>query len=156
MASVARLAAGHESGQRSSARNVLPGIVTAIAHGGVNAEVGLLVNERTVIDALVTNSAVDSLGLRPGGRAIAMIKASLVTLFDPQSGLRFSEGNVLGGTVIRVVKDKVQSEVVLDIGGGCRIAAIITTQSAADMNLAPGVQAFACFNAAHVLLAAED
>lgn len=84
MASVARLEARPRRVPCASARNVLPGIVTAIAHGEVNSEVGLLVNERTVIDVLVSNSKVDDLEVQPGGRAIAMIKANLITVIDPQ------------------------------------------------------------------------
>ncbi|MEZ5736965.1 MAG: TOBE domain-containing protein [Novosphingobium sp.] len=156
MASVARLAARERPRQRSSTRNVLQGIITAIVHGPVEAEVGLLVNDRIVIDALVSNASIEGLELRPGGRAIALVKASLVTLLDVRPGLMLSERNLIGGTVAEIVEGPVLSEVVLDIGGGCEIAAIITTRSARDMALAVDVQALACIKASSIILAVEE
>ena len=141
---------------RTSARNMLPGIVTAVVHGPVNAEVGLLVNDRIVIDALVTNSCIEALNLKPGGRAVALINASFVTLLDDTPGLRLSARNLIGGTVVEVTGSTVDSEVVLDIGGGRELAVLVTTHSARDMELAPGRQVLACFKASHIILAAED
>jgi molybdate transport system regulatory protein len=156
MASVARLPLGRNQPLRTSARNMLPGIVTAIVHGPINAEVGLLVNDRIVIDALVTNTSVESLGLRPGGRAAALINASFITLLEDVPGLRLSARNLIGGTVAEVTEGLVESEVVLDIGGGSQLAAIITSYSAREMRLVPGAQTLACFKASHIILAAED
>ena len=156
MASVVRLAQFRSAPLRTSARNMLPGIVTAIVHGPVNAEVGLLVNDRIVIDAVVTNSSVESLGLRPGGAAVALIKASFVTLVADVPGLRLSARNLIGGTVVEITPSPIESEVVLDIGGGRQIAAIVTTHSLRELGLAPGVQTLACFKASHIILAAEE
>ena len=141
---------------RTSARNMLSGLVTAIVHGPINAEVGLLVNDRIVIDALVTNSSVEALGLRPGGRAVALIKASFVTLLEDVPGLRLSARNLIGGTISAVTLGEIESEVVLDIGGGCEIAAIVTTHSLREMGLHVGAQTLACFKASHIILAVED
>ncbi len=157
MASVARLPRqGRKGGRSASTRNILPGIVTAIAHGPISAEVGLLVNERIVIDVLLSNVGLDALELRPGDRAVAMIKATLVTLLEIAPGLRLSERNLIGGTIIEILSGPVDSEVVLDIGDERTIAAIVTTRSLHEMEFAPGVQALACFKASHIMLAVED
>ncbi|HZU63284.1 MAG TPA: TOBE domain-containing protein [Novosphingobium sp.] len=134
---------------------MLPGIVTAIVHGPINAEVGLLVNDRLVIDALITNSSVEALQLRPGGRAVALIKASFVTLLEDVPGLRLSARNLIGGRVCAVQEGPVESEVVLDIGGGCEMAAIVTTHSLHEMRLEIGSHTLAAFKASHIILAVE-
>lgn len=135
---------------------MLDGIVTAIVHGPVNAEVGILVNDHIVIDALVTNSSVVSLGLRPGGRAVALIKNSFVTLLDDVPGLRLSARNLIGGTVIECNQTHVEAEVVLDIGGGRELAAVVTSHSARELDLVPGREILASFKASHIILAAEN
>ena len=58
-----------------SARNVLPGKVTAIKKGATTAHVTIDVNGLKVT-ASITNEAVDELGLTVGGAASAVIKAS--------------------------------------------------------------------------------
>ena len=155
MASVARLGRAPTAPLRTSARNMLSGIVTAIVHSPVNAEVGLLVNERIVIDAIVTNASVEALDLHPGGRAVALVKASFVTLLADVPGLRLSARNLIGGTVVQVLESVIESEVVLDIGDGRELAAIVTTHSLRELGLAPGVSTLACFKASHVILAVE-
>jgi molybdate transport system regulatory protein len=141
---------------RTSARNMLYGMITAIVHGPINAEIGLLVNDHIVIDALVSNSSVEALGLRPGGRAVALIKSSLVTLVEDVPGLRLSARNLIGGTVVSVAEGPVESEVLLDIGGAAQIAAMVTTHSVHEMGLGPGIATLAAFKASHVILAVED
>jgi molybdate transport system regulatory protein len=156
MASVYRLPLDRQRRLRTSTRNMLPGIVTAVVHGPVNAEVGLLVNDRLVIDALVTHSCVEALELRPGGQAVALINASLVTLLADTPGLRLSARNLLGGTVVSINEGTVESEVVLDIGDGRELAVIVTSHSRRELGLEPGSQTLACFKASHVILAVED
>lgn len=156
MASIARRPAGHSRLLRTSARNMLRGIVTAIVHGPVNAEVGLLVNERIVIDALVSNASIESLGLHPGCQAVALINSNLITLLTDAPGLRLSARNLVGGTVCEIVEGLVETEIVLDIGGGSQLSAIITSHSARELGLVLGAQTLASFKASHIILAAED
>lgn len=61
-----------------SARNQLKGIVKAINIGAVNAEVLIELPGGLVIASVVTKSAVESLGLKVGSAAYAIIKASNV------------------------------------------------------------------------------
>jgi len=49
------------------------------------------------------------------------------------------------------------AEVVLDIGGGGdELAAVITNESAENLGLAPGIEAYAMFKASWVIIAADD
>lgn len=141
---------------RTSARNMLHGVVTSIVHGPVSAEVGLLVSDRLVIDAVVTNSSVDRLGLHPGGTAVALIKSTFVTLLHDHPGLRLSARNQIGGQITQIIAGPVETEVVLDIGGGAQLAAVITSLSVHDLGLAINSTILACFKASHVILAVEE
>jgi len=67
-------------GARLSARNQLPGTVSAVVPGAVNAEVTLALDGGGSIAAIVTQASVKALGLAPGSRATAFFKASSVIL----------------------------------------------------------------------------
>jgi len=61
-----------------SARNVLKGKVKKISRGAVNSEVILELPGGLEITSIITNASVDSLGLKEGAPAYAVIKASNV------------------------------------------------------------------------------
>ncbi len=58
-----------------SARNVLPGTVVGIVEGAVTSHVRIDIGG-AVVTASITNEAVAELGLKVGGRASAVVKAS--------------------------------------------------------------------------------
>jgi molybdopterin-binding protein len=63
-----------------SARNALPGMIRRIERGAVNAEVTLELAPHLTIVSIITIDAVDSLRLKVGDRAYAVIKASSVMI----------------------------------------------------------------------------
>jgi len=63
-----------------SARNILKGKVVKIIRGAVNAEVTLELGSGVQVVSIITLSSVDSLGLREGGDAYAVVKASNVMI----------------------------------------------------------------------------
>jgi molybdopterin-binding protein len=63
-----------------SARNSLPGIVRKIAPGAVNAEVTIELAPGLIVVSVITLDAVQSLQLKVGDRAYAVIKASSVMI----------------------------------------------------------------------------
>jgi molybdopterin-binding protein len=63
-----------------SARNVLKGKVVKIVPGAVNAEVILQLPGGEQIVSIITMASVTSLGLKEGGEAYAVIKASNVMI----------------------------------------------------------------------------
>lgn len=63
-----------------SARNVLKGKVIQIKRGAVNAEVIIELPGGAQIVSIITLNSVDSLGLKEGGEAFAVIKASNVMI----------------------------------------------------------------------------
>lgn len=69
----------HGAGDRLSARNRFPGVVRSVEVDGVMALVELEAGPHRVI-AAVTRDAVEELGLAPGVRATAAVKATSVLL----------------------------------------------------------------------------
>ena len=135
-----------------SARNQLSGRVSVVASGTVNDEVELTLTAGQKIVAVVTRQSATSLGLVPGAEAFALVKASSVLLATDLGGARLSARNQLRGTVTRLQPGAVNAEVLIDVGGGQTLAAIVTQESASSLDLAPGVSVLALFKASSVIL----
>jgi molybdopterin-binding protein len=59
-----------------SARNILKGKVKKVEHGAVNTEVTVELSGGTEITSIITRASAERLGLKAGGSAYAVIKAS--------------------------------------------------------------------------------
>jgi molybdate transport system regulatory protein len=68
-------------------------------------------------------------------------------------GMKTSARNALRGVVDRVIPGAVNAEVVLKIGDGAEIVAVITLESVDDLGLAPGAPAIALIKSSFVILA---
>jgi molybdate transport system regulatory protein len=140
---------------KTSARNVLRGVVERVSDGAVNAEVALRVSPGLEIVAIITRESVKDLGLAPGREAMAIIKSSFVILAKGDQPLAISARNRLVGTVLRHDEGAVSDEVSLDLGEGKTITATITRESGARLSFAPGQRAQALVKASHVILAVD-
>lgn len=76
----------------------------------------------------------------------------LIRKFDMKTSAR----NQFLGRVKSLTKGAINSEVVLDIGGGDEIAAIITNDSAAQLQLKPGIEAYALIKAPWVIVTTDE
>jgi len=65
--------------RRSSARNRLPGIVVSVEKDKVMAKVELACGDHRIV-SLMSREAADELGLEPGKRATAVVKATTVII----------------------------------------------------------------------------
>jgi molybdopterin-binding protein len=65
---------------RLSARNVLKGRVKAMVPGAVNCEVTLELPGGIEIVSIITKTSAESLGLKVGAQAYAVVKASNVMI----------------------------------------------------------------------------
>lgn len=140
---------------RTSARNQYRGTVKSVIRGAVNADVILDLGEGLEIFANITNEAVEELRLKRGREATALIKASLVIL-SPDASVRTSARNRLCGTVTQIVPGSVNCEVILQLPGNRRLAAIITSEAATELQLATGSTCCALIKSSHVILAVND
>lgn len=137
---------------KSSARNQYFGKVTAIRGGSVNAEVEIALNGDDKITAVITHESLEHLDLKIGSEVWALIKASWVILSTEGSDMKISVRNRLRGTVSRLTKGAVNSDVVLTLAGGNTVSAIVTNDSVEQMGLEVGAQACALFKASSVIL----
>lgn len=136
----------------TSARNEFSGTVSAVTKGAVNAEVVLDIGGGQQLVAIITNASADGLGLAVGKPTVALIKAPWVILTTDDS-LKTSARNRLCGSVSAVREGAVNGEVVLDIGGGKSVAAVVTNESIHALGLKPGARACALIKASHIILA---
>lgn len=135
-----------------SARNVLAGTVRKVTKGAVNAEVVLALKEGDTVTAIITNHSVESLGLREGNSAYAIIKASEVMIGKNVEGAKLSARNVLAGEVARLEQGAVNSEVEIRLPGGTAVVASITKASVTALDLKQGDKVSAIVKASNVLV----
>ncbi|MEI7825469.1 MAG: TOBE domain-containing protein [Chlorobiaceae bacterium] len=135
-----------------SARNVFSGTVEAVTRGAVNAEVILLLKGESRIASVITNGAVDNLGLKVGMNAYAIIKSSSIIIAQELLGAKLSARNILPGKISKLIEGPVSTEVDLAIGEGNVISAIITHGSSEKLSLKEGNTACAVFKASSVII----
>jgi len=142
-------------GMRTSARNALRGTVASVTDGAVNAEVALTIAPGVAIIAIITRQSVADLDLMPGRPAIALIKASFITLARAEEAPRTSARNHLAGTIVRCEDGAVNSEITLELDACKTLTATVTRDSATALDLSVGTRAVAMIKASHVILAVE-
>jgi molybdate transport system regulatory protein len=135
-----------------SARNVLPGKVTNITKGAVNAEVVLSFRGTETIVAVITNSSVERLGLHAGADAFAIIKASEVMVGKDLENAKLSARNILAGKVTELHEGAVNSEVGIQLPGGTVLVASITKESVKALDLKRDDRVSAVVKASHVMV----
>lgn len=139
-------------GARISARNVFQTEVVEVKRGKVDVEVSLQFGAQRRILAIVTNQAADDLDLRPGRRALALIKAPFIRLASTEDARRDAK-NCFTGEVTRRADAERNSEVLLDIGQGRTLHVVAPREKVEELGLAPGGKAVACFDPGQVILA---
>jgi molybdate transport system regulatory protein len=135
-----------------SARNTFAGTVTNITKGAVNAEVTLSLKGGIPLTAVVTNGAIDNLGLATGMEAYAIIKASSVIIGTDLHDAKVSARNIFCGTIAKIIEGPVNAEVDVEIGGGNTVSAVITHGSSTRLELKVGGHACALFKASSVII----
>jgi molybdate transport system regulatory protein len=138
-----------------SARNTFSGTIAKVTKGAVNAEVLLNMPGGDQIVAGITNGSVDTLALKEGVHALALVKASWVILGKGLDPAKISTRNVLTGTVSSILGGAVNSEVEVKLSGGTILTAIVTNASVKRMQLAVGEPVSAAFKASSVIIAVE-
>ena len=135
-----------------SARNTFAGSVSGIVKGAVNAEVTLTLKGGVPLVAVVTNGAIDNLGLKVGSEAYAIVKASSVIIGTDLHDSKVSARNVFCGTIAKIIEGPVNTEVDVEIGGGNTVSAVITHGSSKQLELKEGGHACTLFKASSVII----
>ena len=133
-----------------SARNQFGGTVTKIAEGAVNGIVTIDVNG-TPVSATISLNAISELGLAPGKKAYAVIKATEVMVGRGEH-LPLSARNQFPGKVTGVQKGAVNSIVRIRALGGNTISATISNNAVAELDLKEGEDVLAVVKATSVMV----
>ena len=136
-----------------SARNQLKGIVSNIQEGAVNGIVTIDLHDAKV-KADITMDAIRDLGLKVGGDAIAIIKASSV-MFATDEIKGISARNQLRGKIVEVKEGAVNGHVAIELPCGCKVKGSITNEAIEQLGLKEGGQAVAIIKATEVMVGVE-
>jgi len=136
---------------QASARNQLLGTITALETGSVNTEVVLDIADSLRLTAQISARSQQEMDLHVGEQLLALIKASSVTLATSVE-LRVSARNCFQGTIIRLERGAINTDVSIDIGAGKTLAAMITNSSCDQLQLTESSQVTAFFKASSVIL----
>ncbi len=137
-----------------SARNQFAGTVTAVKEGAVNGIVSIDVNGSTV-SSTISMSAIHELGLEPGKKAYAVVKATEVMVGRGEH-LPLSARNQFPGKVISVEKGAVNSIVRISALGGNTISATISNAAVEDLGLKDGEDVLAVIKATSVMVGIDE
>jgi molybdopterin-binding protein len=69
--------------------------------------------------------------------------------------VRISARNIIKGKVVKVTPGTINSEVVLELSGGTQVVSIITRESADNLGLSVGKQAYAIIKASNVMIGVD-
>jgi len=69
--------------------------------------------------------------------------------------MRLSARNTLKGKIVQIKPGAVNTEVILELPGGDRVVSIITKESAENLGLAVGKEAYAVIKASSVMIAID-
>ena len=133
-----------------SARNQFAGTVTKVTDGAVNGIVTIDVNG-TSVSATISLNAISELGLEPGKKAYAVIKATEVMVGRGEH-LPLSARNQFPGKVTGVEKGAVNSIVRISALGGNTISATISNNAVAELDLKEGEDVLAVIKATSVMV----
>lgn len=134
-----------------SARNQIIGIVEKISLGAVNAEVLIKLKSGNNLVSIVTNTAIENLGLNLGDEVIAVIKSSNV-LLSLEDGIKLSARNSLKGEIESINQGEINSEVLVNIRNEDKIVTVITTNSIKNMKLEVGSKVDALIKASDIMI----
>jgi molybdate transport system regulatory protein len=119
-----------------SARNQLSGTIHKIVKGMVNSQLFLQLKSGNTLISVITNDAVEALGLHEGDDVTAIFKSSSVLLGTGE--MKVSAENCFVGTVDTIREGTINTEVVIKIGELDKIVAVLTTDSVDNMGIEVG------------------
>ena len=141
--------------RRTSARNAFFGRVAQVRKGDIQTQVVVESLGGHAVSSVITNESLKNLGVTEGSFVTAEIKAPWVVLETCDELPKATTTNRFLGTVELTRIGELTSEVIVVLSDGTRLCALITTQSARELDLAEGRQVWAMFNAFAVVLHVE-
>ena len=138
---------------RTSARNQFTGRITHIQWGTHLCEVKLQLAGGESILCIVSCDRALGLRLQLGGIAFALVNAaSVIVTTDRTDGFRLTARNQLSGSIKQLRTGMENVEVSIALKGGDTLLAIVTHESAKELELTEGNAVSAIFKASSVIL----
>ncbi|MFT7880003.1 MAG: TOBE domain-containing protein [Sulfurimonas sp.] len=133
-----------------SARNQLSGTITKIDRGVVNTQLHVQLKSGNRLVSIITNNAVESLGLNKGDDVTAIFKATSVLLATGE--IQISAQNKFEGAIEGIHTGEINAEVVVSIGELDKIVAVVTKESVDSLNLRSGNKVCAVIKATDIMI----
>lgn len=137
-----------------SARNVFQAEVVSINKWPVDVEVSLRISGEHILHAVITNEAAVDLGLKPGRRVVALVKSSFVEVTLPDRGAEDARNRFVGIVTRRIDAER-NSELLIDLGHGKTMTAVLPRSDVETLQIAEGAQIVAHFAPQDVILLAD-
>ncbi|WP_411991344.1 TOBE domain-containing protein [Agarivorans sp. DSG3-1] len=136
---------------RSSARNQLLGQVVMIDKKAVNSFVKVAISQHLTVNAVLSNESVELLNLSFGSQVLCLIKASQVSL---HRGAEVAKNNVnqFVGRVSRINEGEDKLDITVQLAEQKTLSAIVSSASAAQLNINEASQVALSFNASSVII----
>lgn len=133
-----------------SARNQLSGTIKKIDKELVNAQLFIELKSGNTLVSVITNSAVETLGLNEGDEVMAFFKSSSVLL--GRGEMQISAQNRLEGTVESVQSGEINAEVIVSMSDLDKIVAVVTHDSLEALEIKPGSQVYTIIKSNDIMI----
>lgn len=135
----------------TSARNQFTGKIIKIEKGAVYSEIFLDIDKSLKIIAIIPNSGLMDLAIKKGSLTHALFQASDVML-STETKMKISARNQFLGTIDRIVKGAVNSEITLNLGNRKTICSITSNASVKELKLVRGMEVKALIKSSNIIL----
>lgn len=143
-----------ESAQQSSARNSFFGKIKSIHHGDIQSLIEITAINGFEVKAIITNTSISRLLLKPGKFVAAEIKAPMVMLDKSENYPVLSAENIFQGIIRKINRGKVNSECIVDICDSAQLCALVSTERMDALNILENDSIWAFFNSYAVIIQA--
>lgn len=144
-----------ESGCKTSARNSFFGKVSALSTGDIQTLVELATPGGNRVNAMVTNTSVERLGLAIGQLLTAEVKAPWLILERCDRPGSASAENQFSGEIVAVVPGANSIECVVRLADDTELCAVLSTAGFSSLSLTVGESARVLFTCYAVVLHAD-
>jgi molybdate transport system regulatory protein len=152
---VQRLYAERENQRKTSARNAFFSKIDTVRMGDVQTLVEMVSLGGHRVCAVITNYSQTQLGLKPGNLVVAEVKAPWVALYRSDKEPACTAENRFRGTVSRIVKGRVTTEIVVRIADGTELCSVVTEKSRRMLDIKENDILWAAFSASAVVIHAD-
>ncbi len=133
-----------------SARNQIQGEIISLRQGRVNVSLDILLKSGVVVHSVITKEAVENLGLKVAQKVTAIFKSSSVMLIEKAEML--NRDNYLVGRVDHLISGEDRAEVIVDIGLGDVVVAVVSLDVIKNFKLQIGSEVTVMIKADDVMV----